>query len=171
MKRGHTVLEYKAKIRRLRKLRPNLSLSTDFIVGFPGETDADFAATMQLIEDIRFDISFSFVYSKRPGTPAANLPDDVPMEAKKQRLAVLQRRIEELSAEVSRQMVGGIERVLVTGGSRKAPAQMSGRTENNRIVNFDGSADLIGEFVEVRITEALPNSLRGEVLKQLEYAC
>jgi tRNA-2-methylthio-N6-dimethylallyladenosine synthase len=171
MKRGHTVLEYKAKVRRLRKLRPNLSLSTDFIVGFPGETDADFAATMQLIEDIRFDTSFSFVYSKRPGTPAANLPDDVRMEVKKQRLAVLQRHIEEFSAEVSRQMVGGIERVLVTGASRKDPAQMSGRTENNRIVNFGSSAHLIGEFVDVRITEALPNSLRGEVLKQLEHAC
>ncbi len=171
MKRGHTVLEYKAKIRRLRKLRPNLSMSTDFIVGFPGETDADFAATMQLIEDIRFDTSFSFVYSKRPGTPASNLPDDVPMEVKKRRLAVLQRRIEELSSEVSRRMIGGVERVLVTGTSRKDAAQMSGRTENNRIVNFDGSADLIGEFVDVRITEALPNSLRGEVLKQLEYAC
>jgi tRNA-2-methylthio-N6-dimethylallyladenosine synthase len=171
MKRGHTVLEYKAKVRRLRKLRPNLSLSTDFIVGFPGETDADFAATMQLIEDIRFDTSFSFVYSKRPGTPAANLPDDVPVEVKKQRLAVLQRRIEEFSAELSRQMVGGMERVLVTGASRKDPSQMSGRTENNRIVNFDGSAHLIGGFVDVRITEALPNSLRGEVLKQLEHAC
>jgi tRNA-2-methylthio-N6-dimethylallyladenosine synthase len=171
MKRGHTVLEYKAKVRRLRKLRPNLSLSTDFIVGFPGETEADFAATMQLIEDIRFDTSFSFVYSKRPGTPAANLPDDVPVEVKKQRLAVLQRRIEEFSAELSRQMVGGVERVLVTGASRKDPAQMSGRTENNRIVNFDGSAHLIGGFVDVRITEALPNSLRGEVLKQLEHAC
>ncbi len=171
MKRGHTVLEYKAKIRRLRKLRPKLSLSTDFIVGFPGETDADFAATMRLIEDIGFDTSFSFVYSKRPGTPASNLPDDVPTDVKKQRLAVLQRRIGELSAEVSRRMVGGIERVLVTGASRRDPAQMSGRTENNRMVNLDGSAQLVGEFVDVRITEALPNSLRGRLLKQLEHAC
>ncbi|MEZ5446060.1 MAG: tRNA (N6-isopentenyl adenosine(37)-C2)-methylthiotransferase MiaB [Gammaproteobacteria bacterium] len=171
MKRGHTVLEYKAKIRRLRKLRPKLSLSTDFIVGFPGETDADFAATMRLIDDVGFDTSFSFVYSRRPGTPASNLPDDVPMDAKKHRLAVLQRRIEELSTEVSRRMVGGVERVLVTGASRKDPAQMSGRTENNHIVNFDGPARLAGEFVDVRITEALPNSLRGQLLNQLEHAC
>jgi tRNA-2-methylthio-N6-dimethylallyladenosine synthase len=171
MKRGHTVLEYKAKIRRLRRLRPKLSLSTDFIVGFPGETDADFAATMRLIDDVGFDTSFSFVYSRRPGTPASNLPDDVPMEVKKHRLSVLQRRIEALSTEVSRRMVGGVERVLVTGASRKDPAQMSGRTENNRIVNFDGSARLAGEFVDVRITEALPNSLRGQLLNQLEHAC
>lgn len=171
MKRGHTALEYKAKIRRLRRLRPKLSLSTDFIVGFPGETDADFAATMRLIDDVGFDTSFSFVYSRRPGTPASNLPDDVPMEVKKHRLSVLQRRIEELSTEVSRRMVGGVERVLVAGASRKDPAQMSGRTENNRIVNFDGSARLAGEFVDVRITEALPNSLRGQLLNQLEHAC
>jgi len=171
MKRGHTVLEYKAKIRRLRKLRPKLSLSTDFIVGFPGETDADFAATMQLIEDVGFDSSFSFLYSRRPGTPASNLADEVPTDVKKQRLAVLQRRIGELSAAVSRRMVGGIERVLVTGASRKDPARMSGRTENNRMVNLDGSAQLIGEFVDVRITEALPNSLCGRLLKQLEHAC
>lgn len=171
MKRGHTVLEYKARIRRLRKLRPKLSLSTDLIVGFPGETDADFAATMRLIDDVGFDASFSFVYSRRPGTPASNLPDDVPMEVKKHRLSVLQRRIEELSTEVSRRMVGGVERVLVTGVSRKDRAQMSGRTENNRIVNFDGSARLTGEFVDVRITEALPNSLRGQLLNQLEHAC
>lgn len=171
MKRGHTALEYKAKIRRLRKLRPNLSLSTDFIVGFPGETDADFAATMTLIEDVGFDTSFSFVYSRRPGTPASNLPDDVPAHVKKQRLASLQRRVEELSAQVSGRMVGGVERVLVTGASRKDPAQISGRTGNNRIVNFDGSARLVGEFVDVRIVEALPNSLRGQLLKKLEHAC
>ncbi len=171
MKRGHTVLEYKAKIRRLRKLRPKLSLSTDFIVGFPGETDADFGATMRLIDDVGFDTSFSFIYSRRPGTPASNLPDDVPMEVKKHRLSVLQRRIEELSTEVSQRMVGSVERVLVTGASRKDRAQMSGRTGNNRLVNFDGPARLVGEFVNVRITEALPNSLRGQLLNQLEHAC
>jgi len=171
MKRGHTVLEYKAKIRRLRKLRPKLSLSTDFIVGFPGETDADFGATMRLIDDVGFDTSFSFIYSRRPGTPASNLPDDVPMEVKKHRLSVLQRRIEELSTEVSQRMVGSVERVLVTGASRKDRSQMSGRTGNNRLVNFDGPARLVGEFVNVRITEALPNSLRGQLLNQLEHAC
>jgi tRNA-2-methylthio-N6-dimethylallyladenosine synthase len=171
MKRGHTVLQYKAIIRRLRRLRPGLSVSTDLIVGFPGETDNDFAATMQLIEDIGFDNSFSFIYSKRPGTPAANFPDDVPSEVKKQRLAIVQRRIGELAADVSRRMVGGIERVLVTGVSRKDASQLCGRTENNRIVNFEGPAQLIGRFVDLRITEALPNSLRGEVLNHIEQAC
>lgn len=171
MKRGHTVLEYKSKIRRLRKLRPRLSLSTDFIVGFPGETEADFAATMQLIDEVGFDTSFSFIYSKRPGTPAANLPDEVPLEVKKERLAALQQRIEERAREISRGMVGCVERVLVTGCSRKDAAQLCGRTENNRIVNFHGNACLLGQFVDVRITEALPNSLRGEVLNHVEYAC
>ncbi len=164
MKRGHTVLEYKAKVRALREVRPNLSLSSDFIIGFPGETEADFQATMDLIESIGFDHSFSFVYSARPGTPAADLPDDVSMAVKKQRLASLQARISEMAAAISAAMVGTVQRVLVERPSRKDPKEMSGRTENNRVVNFPGQPRLIGEFVEVRITEAYPNSLRGEVV-------
>jgi tRNA-2-methylthio-N6-dimethylallyladenosine synthase len=164
MKRGHTTLEYKAKVRALREVRPNLSLSSDFIIGFPGETEADFEATMKLIEDIGFDHSFSFVYSARPGTPAADLPDDVPMATKKQRLAILQKRISEMAAAISESMVGTVQRVLVERPSRKDPKEMSGRTENNRVVNFAGQPRLIGTFVDVRITEAYPNSLRGEVL-------
>jgi tRNA-2-methylthio-N6-dimethylallyladenosine synthase len=164
MKRNHTALEYKSRIRRLRAARPGISLSSDFIVGFPGETEADFEATMQLIEEVGFDHSFSFVYSRRPGTPAAELPDDVPLSVKKQRLARLQARIQEMAAAVSVAMVGSEQRILVEGPSRKDPAQMAGRTENNRVVNFDASADLIGRFVTVRISEALPNSLRGELL-------
>ncbi len=164
MKRGHTALEYKAKIRALRAVRPDISLSSDFIIGFPGETEADFQATMDLIEDIGFDHSFSFIYSARPGTPAAALPDDVDLAEKKQRLAILQTRIGEMAAGISRAMVGSVQRVLVEGPSRKDPAQLAGRTENNRVVNFDGDAALIGRFVDLRITEALPNSLRGEAL-------
>jgi len=171
MKRGHTALEYKSKIRRLRRARPGLSLSSDFIVGFPGESDADFQATMDLIEEIGFDLSFSFIYSKRPGTPAAGLPDDVPQEVKKHRLAILQRRIEEMAAEISRNMIGTVQRVLVTGPSRKDEKQLCGRTENNRVVNFNASGGLVGGFVDVRITEALPNSLRGEMIQALEHAC
>ncbi len=170
MKRGHTVLEYKSKIRRLRQARPGISLSSDFIVGFPGESAADFAATMDLIAGIGFDHSFSFIYSARPGTPAASLPDALPLAEKKQRLAILQARINQQAAAISAAMVGGVERILVERPSRKDPAQMSGRTENNRVVNFDGSADLIGQFVDVRITEALPNSLRGELLACPEMA-
>ncbi|HHI92993.1 MAG TPA: tRNA (N6-isopentenyl adenosine(37)-C2)-methylthiotransferase MiaB [Gammaproteobacteria bacterium] len=166
MKRGHTALEYKAKVRALREVRPDLSLSSDFIIGFPGETDADFQATMQLIEDIGFDHSFSFVYSARPGTPAAGLPDDVPLMVKKQRLAVLQARISEMAAAISAGMVGTVQRVLVERPSRKDANEMSGRTENNRVVNFAGPARLIGEFVDVRITQAMPNSLRGEVVQR-----
>ena len=162
MKRNHTALEYKSRIRRLRQARPDISLSSDFIVGFPGETDNDFEATMALIEDISFDHSFSFIYSRRPGTPAADMPDDVPMAVKKQRLARLQARIQAMAAQISVNMVGTVQRVLVEGPSRKNPAQMAGRTENNRVVNFDASADLIGRFVSLRITEAMPNSLRGE---------
>ncbi|MDT8382938.1 MAG: tRNA (N6-isopentenyl adenosine(37)-C2)-methylthiotransferase MiaB [Gammaproteobacteria bacterium] len=164
MKRGHTALEYKAKVRALREVRPNLSLSSDFIIGFPGETEADFQATMDLIENIGFDHSFSFVYSARPGTPAADLPDDVPLAVKKQRLAILQARISEMAAAISAAMVGTVQRVLVERPSRKDPKEMSGRTENNRVVNFAGQPRLIGEFVDVLITEAYPNSLRGEVL-------
>ncbi|MBD3619347.1 MAG: tRNA (N6-isopentenyl adenosine(37)-C2)-methylthiotransferase MiaB [Chromatiales bacterium] len=164
MKRGHTALEYKQKIRRLREARPGISLSSDFIVGFPGETDADFEATMKLIEDIGFDTSFSFIYSRRPGTPASSLPDDVPLEAKKARLARLQARILEMAEAISQSMVGTVQSVLVERPSRKDPRQLAGRTENNRVVNFDGHERLIGRFVDVRITEALPNSLRGEVV-------
>ncbi len=162
MKRGHTALEYKSKIRRLRKIRPNISISSDFIIGFPGETEADFAATMKLIEDIGFDSSFSFVYSARPGTPAAELPDCTDEETKKQRLQILQSRILQQAAEISRGMVGSTQRILVTGASRKDPGQLQGRTENNRAVNFPATdPSLVGEFVDVEIIEALPNSLRG----------
>jgi tRNA-2-methylthio-N6-dimethylallyladenosine synthase len=163
MKRGHTALEYKAKIRRLRAVRPGISVSSDFIVGFPGETDTDFAAMLALVEDLKFDASFSFIFSPRPGTPAASLPDDLALETKKRRLALLQARLLAHAQTISAAMVGTVQRVLVEGPSRKDPQQMSGRTENNRVVNFDGTSDLIGEFVAVRVTEALPNSLRGEL--------
>ena len=164
MKRKHTAVEYKAIIRRLREARPDLSLSSDFIIGFPGETAEDFEATMRLIEEMRFDQSFSFIYSPRPGTPAAALPDDVTLEEKKARLARLQARINEFAAEYSQAMVGSVQRVLVDRPSRKDVREISGRTGNNRVVNFAGDADLIGRFVKVRITAALPNSLRGELL-------
>lgn len=164
MKRGHTALEYKSKIRKLMLARPQLTLSSDFIVGFPGESDKDFEDTMDLIESIGFDHSFSFIYSARPGTPAASLPDETPMSVKKERLARLQALINKQSGAISQSMVGTVQRVLVNRPSRKDPAQMSGRTENNRVVNFDGSVSLIGQFAQVRITEALPNSLRGELL-------
>jgi tRNA-2-methylthio-N6-dimethylallyladenosine synthase len=164
MKRKHTALEYKATIRKLREVRPNISISSDFIVGFPGESDTDFEATMDLIAEVGFDHSFSFVYSPRPGTPAASLPDDVPLEVKKQRLALLQQRINQQAQAISRRMVGTTQRVLVNGLSRKDSGQLSGRTENNRVVNFKGESGLIGEFVDVVITEALPNSLRGELV-------
>lgn len=164
MKRGHTVLEYKAKIRKLKKVRPDISISSDFIVGFPGETIDDFTATMNLIESVRFDQSFSFIYSKRPGTPAANLVDDTPDEEKKQRLKILQQRINGFAAEVSEGMVGKVETILVEGPSRKNSMELCGRTENNRVVNFRADSDLIGTFTRVRITQALTNSLRGELL-------
>ena len=164
MKRGHTALEYKSKIRKLMLARPQLTLSSDFIVGFPGESDKDFEDTMELIDSIGFDHSFSFIYSARPGTPAASLPDETPMSVKKERLARLQALINRQSGAISQSMVGTVQRVLVNRPSRKDPAQMSGRTENNRVVNFDGSASLIGQFAQVRITEALPNSLRGKLL-------
>lgn len=165
MKRGHMAIEYKSKIRRLRELRPGLALSSDFIIGFPGETDEDFEQTMQLIEDVGFDHSFSFIYSARPGTPASSLEDNVPMEAKKARLARLQARINEMAMVISNAMVGTIESVLVERPSRKDPGQMAGRTENNRVVNFDGNERLIGHFVDVRITEARSNSLQGEFVE------
>ena len=162
MKRGHTAIEYKSKIRRLRELRPDISISSDFIIGFPNETEDDFAATMKLIEQIGFDTSFSFIYSARPGTPAADLADTVSDEVKKQRLKILQSRILQNASEISRRMVGSTQRLLVTGISRKDPGQLQGRTENNRVVNFRASDhSLIGEFADAVITEALPNSLRG----------
>ncbi|MFT5131572.1 MAG: tRNA-2-methylthio-N6-dimethylallyladenosine synthase [Gammaproteobacteria bacterium] len=164
MKRGHTVLEYKAKLRKLRKIRPNISISSDFIVGFPGESDKDFEATMNLINDIGFDQSFSFIYSKRPGTPAANMADDTPDEVKKQRLQILQARINQFSTDISASMLGTQQRILLEGPSRKDPAELCGRTENNRVVNLAGDLELIGQFAEVRITKALPNSLRGELI-------
>jgi tRNA-2-methylthio-N6-dimethylallyladenosine synthase len=164
MKRGHTVLEYKDKIRRLREVRPTLSISSDFIIGFPGETEQDFEETMQLIEAIKFDQSFSFIYSPRPGTPAATMVDDIPLTVKKQRLSRLQTRIDELATAISQAMIGTIQMVLVENFARKSPQQLSGRTENNRVVNFDGDASLIGKMVQVQITEALPHSLQGKIV-------
>jgi len=165
MKRGHAVAEYKAKIARLRAVRPDVSLTTDFIVGFPGETDADFAATMDLINEIRFESAFSFMFSARPGTPAAEMPDDLPLVVKEERLAILQNRINQLSQDVARRMVGTRQRVLIEGPSRKSASDLSGRTENNRVVNLPASETrLIGQFVEVEITAALTNSLRGKLV-------
>lgn len=161
MKRGHTAAEYLDKVQRLKAIRPSLSLSSDFIIGFPGETEDDFLATMELIAQVGFDASFSFIYSPRPGTPAALLDDATPMEVKKQRLAILQGRIAQQAMAISANMVGSTERVLVTGPSRKDPGELAARTENNRVVNFTGPQGLIGQFAEVEITEALPNSLRG----------
>jgi tRNA-2-methylthio-N6-dimethylallyladenosine synthase len=162
MKRGHTALEYKAKIRALRRIRPNISMSSDFIIGFPGETEDDFAATMKLIDEIGFDNSFSFIYSARPGTPASDLPDTTPESVKKQRLQILQGRIAQFAREISEKMIGTRQRILVTGVSKKDPGQLSGRTENNRVVNFScADSQLIGEFVDVDILEAYTNSLRG----------
>lgn len=163
MKRGYTALEYKAKIRRLRKVRPNISLTSDFIIGFPGETDEDFEATMNLIHEVAFDASFSFLYSPRPGTPAAQFPDNVPLEIKKKRLAILQDRIKLNARRISEAMIDTVQTVLVVGSSQKNPAQMSGRTENNRVVNFNGHREMVGQMLAVRITEALPNSLRGVI--------
>ncbi len=161
MKRGHMILEYKSKIRKLREIRPNLSMSSDFIIGFPGETDKDFEATMKLLSDINYDMSFSFIYSARPGTPAAEIVDEVPLATKKQRLQLLQQRLNQQSQEHARKMVGSVQRILVEGPSKKDPMQLKGRTENNRVVNFDGQREMIGQFVDVTITEALPNSMRG----------
>jgi tRNA-2-methylthio-N6-dimethylallyladenosine synthase len=161
MKRGHTREEYIAKIERLKEVRPGLSLSSDFIVGYPGETDEDFEETMDLIETLGFDHSYSFLYSPRPGTPAAEMEDDVSATVKKERLARLQARINAMAADISRGMLHSVQRVLVEGVSKKNYAQLSGRTENNRVVNFSGHPKLIGQFVDVLITEALPNSLRG----------
>ncbi len=165
MKRGHTALEYKSKMRRLKKVRPDICFSSDFIIGFPGETEADFEATMKLIQDIGFDLSFSFIYSARPGTPAADLPDETPESVKKERLKLLQNRINQQAQEIARRMVGNTERVLVSGYSKKDPGQLSGRTENNRVVNFRcDTPELIGKFADILIEEALPNSLRGTLV-------
>ncbi len=164
MKRGYTALEYKSLVRKLRAARPDLSLSSDFIVGFPGETAEDFEKTMKLIDDIGFDASFSFVYSSRPGTPAAELTDDTPQELKLERLMRLQKRIDDLAQDVSQSMVGSIQRVLVEGLSKKDDTELAGRTDNNRIVNFVGNPRLVHSFVDVRITSSLPHSLRGEIV-------
>ena len=166
MKRGHTALEYKSKIRKLRKIRPNISMSSDFIVGFPGESDDDFEATMDLIKAIDYDLSFSFIYSARPGTPAADAVDDVSEEAKKQRLYILQQRINQQALRIARNMVDTEQRVLVEGPSKKNPMELSGRTENNRVVNFEGTPDMIGQFVDIRITDVFSNSLRGDVVRR-----
>jgi tRNA-2-methylthio-N6-dimethylallyladenosine synthase len=171
MKRNYTVEEYKSKVARLRRARPGISLSSDFIVGFPGETDADFEDTMNLIDEVEFDHSFSFVYSPRPGTPAAELADPVPTHVKKRRLAVLQARIDALGSAVSESMVDSVQRVLVERPSKKDAQKLSGRTENNRVVNFSADHDLIGRFVDVRITQALPNSLRGELVDIATRPC
>jgi tRNA-2-methylthio-N6-dimethylallyladenosine synthase len=164
MKRGYTALEYKSIIRRLRVVRPDISISSDFIVGFPGETDEDFGRTMSLIEQVGFDTSFSFVYSVRPGTPAADLPDDTPQDEKLGRLQRLQAAIESNARRIGEAMVGSVRTVLVEGRSRKDANELSGRTENNRVVNFAGHPSLIGQMAEVEITAALPHSLRGRVV-------
>lgn len=165
MKRAHTALEYKAIIRKLRQARPNIQFSSDFIVGFPGETQADFEQTMNLIAQVNFDTSFSFIYSSRPGTPAADMVDDVSEEEKKQRLYLLQERINQQVMQFSRRMLGTVQRILVEGTSRKSLMELSGRTECNRTVNFEGTPDLIGQFVDVEITEVLTNSLRGTLVR------
>jgi len=163
MKRGHTVIEYKSKIRRLREIRPDISLSSDFIIGFPGETEEDFNNTMKLIDEMGFDKSFSFIYSKRPGTIAASLPDDVDQTVKKQRLAVIQDKLNEKTEEISRSMIGSIQKVLVEGHSKKG-STLSGRTENMRTTHFQGNENLIGQLVSVKITEGFANSLQGELI-------
>jgi len=165
MKRGYTALEYKQKIRKLRAVRPDISISSDFIVGFPGETARDFETTMNLIAEVGFDQSFSFIYSRRPGTPAASLPDDVTHEEKQQRLAILQARLDAQALAISQRMIGTTQRVLVERPSKKDPRQFAGRTENMRWVNFDGPPTLLNRFADVVITEALPNSLRGRLVQ------
>ncbi|AKF39116.1 tRNA (N6-isopentenyl adenosine(37)-C2)-methylthiotransferase MiaB [Yersinia enterocolitica] len=165
MKRAHTALEYKAIIRKLRQARPDIQISSDFIIGFPGETQQDFEQTMKLVADVRFDTSYSFIYSPRPGTPAADLPDDVSEEEKKQRLHILQQRITQQAMEISREMVGTVQRILVEGTSRKNVMELAGRTENNRVVNFEGTPEMIGKFVDVEIVDVYASSLRGILLR------
>jgi tRNA-2-methylthio-N6-dimethylallyladenosine synthase len=163
MKRGYSALEYKSIVRRLRRARPDISLSTDFIVGFPGETDADFDATLRLVDEVGFDSSFSFIYSPRPGTPAADLADATPREIKLARLQRLQARIDSNAQRISAAMVGTRQRVLIEGPSKKKPDELAGRTDNNRVVNFAGPSRLTGSFVDVAIVAARPHSLRGEI--------
>ncbi|TXI23934.1 MAG: tRNA (N6-isopentenyl adenosine(37)-C2)-methylthiotransferase MiaB [Nitrosomonas sp.] len=165
MKRGYSAIEYKSIIRKIRALRPNISISSDFIIGFPGETEADFEATMKLIEAVYFDESFSFIYSPRPGTPAADLTDDTPQEIKLERLHRLQERIAQHATSISQNMVGTTQRILIEGYSKKSADELCGRTENNRMVNFIGDPNRIGQFIDIKITAALPHSLRGEILK------
>ncbi|WP_417358064.1 tRNA (N6-isopentenyl adenosine(37)-C2)-methylthiotransferase MiaB [Gallaecimonas pentaromativorans] len=165
MKRNHTAIEYKSKMRRLREARPDICLSSDFIVGFPNESDDDFEQTMKLIADVGFDQSFSFIYSARPGTPAADIPDDVTEDTKKQRLYVLQERINQQAMNISRQMFGTVQRILVEGPSKKNLMELRGRTENMRVVNFEGDPNLIGSFVDVEITDVYPHSLRGRIVR------
>ncbi|EKF9444829.1 tRNA (N6-isopentenyl adenosine(37)-C2)-methylthiotransferase MiaB [Vibrio cholerae] len=165
MKRPHTAIEYKSIIRKLRKARPDIQISSDFIVGFPGETDKDFQDTMKLIRDVDFDMSFSFIFSPRPGTPAADYPCDLSEEVKKERLYELQQQINSQAMRYSRLMLGTEQRILVEGPSKKDLMELRGRTENNRVVNFEGSPDLIGQFVDVKIVDVFPNSLRGELLR------
>jgi tRNA-2-methylthio-N6-dimethylallyladenosine synthase len=166
MKRGHTAIEYKSQIRKLKKVRPDLAMSSDFIIGFPGETDEDFQDTMTLIEAINFDLSFSFIYSARPGTPAADLPDDVSDETKKHRLQLLQDKITQQALRIARQMLNTEQRVLVEGPSKKNPMELRGKTENNRTVNFVAPRSVIGQFVDVKIIDVYANSLRGELIRQ-----
>lgn len=165
MKRGYSAIEYKSIIRKIKALRPNISISSDFIVGFPGETDADFEATMELIEAVYFDESFSFIYSPRPGTPAADLADGISQEIKLQRLHRLQEKIVQHATAISQRMVGTTQRILIEGHSKKSAVELCGRTENNRMVNFVGDLDQVGQFIDINITAALPHSLRGEILK------
>jgi len=171
MKRGHSVLEYKNRVRKLRQARPDLSVSSDFIVGFPGESDADFAATLRLVEEIGFDHSYSFIYSPRPGTPAASIHDDVPLQVKQERLAVLQERLTQSADAISSAMVGTRQRILVEGPSRKNPQRLCGKTANNRYLHFIGDAGRIGQMIDVRVTEALPHSLLGEPEPSKGDAC
>jgi len=166
MKRGYTALEYKSIVRRLRAARPDICISSDFIVGFPGETEQDFEATMKLIDDVGFDASFSFVYSARPGTPAAELPDDTPPQVKSARLARLQARIDELEQQVNQAMLGTTQRVLVESVSKKNMQELAGRTANNRVANFLGAPELIGQFADVKITQVVRHTLRGELISE-----
>ena len=166
MKRGYTALEYKSIIRKLRAARPNLSIATDIIVGFPGETQADFEATMELVKWVGFDASFSFIFSPRPGTPAARLPDDTPYDVKLERLQTLQAEIDAKAAEISRSMLGSVERVLVVGPAKRGEGLLSARTDNNRIVNFPGDESLVNRMVRVKITDVYPHTLGGELVNE-----
>ena len=165
MKRGYTVLEYKSIIRKLRSVRPDISLTSDFIIGFPGETEADFNATMELIEEVGFDDSFSFIYSQRPGTPATELPDDTPYKIKQERLHQIQEKIRCQAIAASKSMIGTIQHILVEGISKKNPNELCGRTDNNRMVSFAGDLNITGHFIDVKITAALSKSLRGEIVR------